>query len=89
MKQIKFVAYSPTEERVFLVLRKANGTELTAEQIAERVYKKKAAPYHAVKVTSMTLKDLARKLDLNADIWELKKSARRGPYPIGFWLEKR
>ena len=89
MKQIKPVEYSPMEQRVFLVLRKANGSPLTAERIAARSYKKKEAPYHAIKITSMTLKDLAKKLDQNEDIWQLKKSTRRGPYPIDFWLEKR
>ena len=86
------IVYSPSEARLFDILKESCSDEKSAksaEDIAKLMYKRGAAPYHATRVAIMTLKSLGEKIRLNAEPFSLKKSKRRGPYPISYWLEKR
>lgn len=81
------VGYSPSERRVFGILS-GSGT-VTAEEISRRMYARGKAPYHAVRVAMSTTKALGEKIRMNREPFVLKKSARKGPYPIHFWLEAK
>jgi len=92
MKKPKEIVYSPSESRLFDILKESCRDEKSAssaEDIARRMYKRGAAPYHATRVAIMTLKSLGDKMRLNAEPFDLRKSKRRGPYPISYWLEGR
>lgn len=86
---MKKIVYSPSEVRLIGILKALAGKPTLAEDIARFMYKKGTAPYHATRVVGMTLKSLAGKLKKNNELFVLKKSKRRGPYPIDYWLEKR
>lgn len=83
------IVYSPSESRLFDILKELAGKPASAEEIAKKMYKRGAAPYHATRVAIMTLKSLGDKIRLNAEPFDLKRTKRRGPYPISYWLEKR
>lgn len=82
------IKYSPSEVRVFDILAKTK-EPATSEDVADKMYAKGKAPYHAVRVAMMTLKSLAQKIHENKEPFVLKQSARKGPYPVHFWLERR
>lgn len=80
------IKYSPSETRVLNILQTL-GKPATAEAVAKKMYKKDEAPFHSTRVATMTLTSLAKKIKANKEPFVLKKSERRGPYPIDFWLE--
>jgi hypothetical protein len=79
------VKYSPQEEKMFhLLTDKPQDSAI----LRKRFYGMKA-PFHARAAIIAVLNNLSRKVEANAEPFEIKQSPRAGPSPSSFWLEKR
>ena len=81
--------YSPTEQRV-LALLPSDGTKLTSGEIMDLHFgTAKRKPLNAQKIIIGILRSLMLKSSRNREPFRICKSARKGPYPIKFWIEER
>lgn len=81
--------YAPREREVLEVLRSARGRRLTTTEIVDRVYEAGAHPFNARQSILSTLYSLTRKSEERSEKFWIKRSLRRGPRPVSFWLEDR
>lgn len=77
-------------ERQLLALLPANGKRLSSVALAERLYEnEKVMPMNARVIVGVTMRTITKKLELMPEEKRrVRKSPRRGPVPIEFWLEK-
>lgn len=80
--------YSPMEQSI-LALLPDDGTKVSSEQIVELHYGKRKRPFNARKIIIGVLRGLIQKSNRNRESFKIHKSARKGPYPIMFWIERR
>jgi hypothetical protein len=82
------INYSPNERRAFAILPK-DGRRITTVEITRKIYQRSTKkPYYARQATLGVMDELVRKVMANKERFVIKRSARRGPHPISFWLEK-
>jgi hypothetical protein len=86
MQEIKH-AYSPSERRLLDLIK--YGQKISTSELLEGMYEGEYEPFHGRGSVNATLSDLIRKVDLNREPFVIRKSARRGPYPVSVWREKR
>jgi hypothetical protein len=83
------VSYTPSEEAIYQFIRaKPNCFALSSEVIA-MIYGGKRPPINARIIVGGMLNTLKKKMDRNRAPMILKKSKRRGPHPIGWYLQPR
>jgi hypothetical protein len=81
--------YSVRERNVFKLLPK-DGKRISTEQLAKKYYKRNhGSQMHANANIIGIMRSLIRKIEVNKAPVRIMKSARAGPYPVEFWLEKR
>lgn len=80
--------YSPREASVLAILTKSKGRRMSTTDLIEKVFTK-SVPFHARQSILSTLSSLASKVEKKGEKFEIKRSNRRGPRPVSFWLEDR
>jgi hypothetical protein len=82
--------YSIRERSVFKLLPK-DGKRISTKKLAQRFYKKNENDLHqnANVVIIGVMRSLMWKMEKNKEPLRIMKSARAGPHPLEFWLEKR
>lgn len=84
----KVIRYSPTEQRV-LALLPSDGTKISSGEIIDLHFGTRRKPLNAQKIIIGVLRSLMQKSSRNKEPFRICKSARKGPYPIKFWIEER
>lgn len=80
------VRYSKTERLVFEALP-ADGRKITTVALTDKIYGRRQRPFNARQNVLSILNTLVRKVKANKEPFKLKRSERRGPHPIEFWVE--
>lgn len=80
--------YSPMEQSI-LALLPGDGTKVSSEEIIAAHYGKRKRPFNARQIIIGVLRTLMRKSNRNRESFKICKSARKGPHPMKFWIEKR
>lgn len=87
MKKEK-VDLSKSELRLFELMPRA-GVRISTEALVELTYPKpKSRPMNARVIVGGRMRTIMAKFEYNGDRCKLKKSERRGPNPIEYWIEK-
>jgi hypothetical protein len=81
------IRYSPTEQSVLAILPD-DGTKLTSDQIMDSHYGRRK-PLNARKIIIGVMRSLIIKSNRNKETFRICKSARKGPHPMKFWMERR
>ena len=76
--------YSPLERKVFEVLKEQPKSTV---DITHEIYGRNR-PTYARQSVLVALNGLADKVKLNREPFRVKKSKRKGPHPVNFWVEK-
>jgi hypothetical protein len=88
---VRPVRFSPSEAKLLTILRDESEPIATTD-LAVKFYKSRedGAPEHAVATVVSLVRSLTKKTakDPSVDV-KVKRSERRGPYPIRVWLEPR
>jgi hypothetical protein len=84
---MKDIHYSPREKALLAAMRGA-GRRLTSTELIDKVFGEEA-PFNARQSLMNTMTSLSRKIEGRKERFALKKTARRGPRPVSFWLEER
>jgi hypothetical protein len=80
--------YSARERSVFKLLPK-DGKRITTNQLVKLYYKNDSRQLNANANIVGVIRSLIRKVDVNKEPFRIQKSARAGPHPLEYWLEKR
>jgi hypothetical protein len=78
-------SYSPLERKIFSLLNKKPKSTV---DITDEFYGRKRRPYNARQSVLGALDKLAEKTKKNQEPFTIVKSARKGPHPVDFWIEK-
>lgn len=80
------VKYSPTEQKIFDILK--GGKKMTISQIAERVYRNRKHPpfYHRETIYKLVHR-FGEKAYANREPLTLYKDGAIGPYESMYWME--
>ena len=81
----KTVRYSKNERRAFAVL---GSKPLSTAELTEKIYGRSRRPFNDRQVVLGVLTSLAKKAKVNKEDFAIKRSARKGPHPVTFWIEK-
>lgn len=79
--------FSEAELRLIDILRKNGGSPMSSKRIAAAHYRSRKSPANAVRSVVVTLNNVIKKSKGQRECFAIKKSRRRGPSPIEFWLE--
>lgn len=77
--------YSDREKSILALLPKG-GKRINTVELMKKKYGKNV-PFHGRIIIIGTLRSLMRKVVYNKEPFRIKKSERRGPHPIEFWIE--
>ena len=80
--------YSKRERSVFKLLPK-DGKRISTKQLAAKFYGHDDLHQNANVVIIGVMRSLIWKMEKNKEPLRIMKSARAGPHPLEFWLEKR
>jgi hypothetical protein len=82
--------YSERERSVFKLLPK-DGKRISTKTLAQKFFKKNSDDLHqnANVVIIGVMRSLRWKMEKNNEPLRIMKSARAGPHPLEFWLEKK
>ncbi len=80
--------YSPREKELLALIRSTGNRRLTTSELMDKVFGDNP-PFNARQSLLSTLTNLDRKIERRREKFKLKKSPRRGPKPVSFWLEER
>ncbi len=87
------VSYSEAERRMFDLLPVGIKNAVTVQDLLDSKQESAngaEAPFrsHAMAGIRATIGNLSRKIEANEEPFRVMKSARAGPHPINFWIEK-
>jgi hypothetical protein len=85
-KMPRVFAYSPREQAI-LDLIPRSGEPVTTD-VFEKLYNK-AETLNPRQNVNATLGTLIRKVNLNKEPFQIIKEARKGPYSVAVWMERR
>ena len=80
------VKYSPLEKRLFGQLQRSPKSTV---DITEAVYPERERPFNARQSVLGALNSLSKKIRQNREPFAIKKSKRKGPHPVNFWVEAK
>lgn len=80
------VSYSPFEQKVFAALQLK--VPKSTVDITDEVYTPRERPHNARQSVLGALISLSKKVRKNREPFAVKKSERKGPHPVNFWIEK-
>lgn len=84
----RHLRYSPRERRFFALLPK-DGKAINTKKLIERYYKDDELPGHPHANIIDMAGSLIEKIEKNKEPFRVKRTDRRGPHPIEFWVERR
>jgi hypothetical protein len=80
--------YSPQELRALKALP-LNGEKMLTSELVEAIYKNVTPPFHAGAAVTSVLRNLIKKVEINGERFQIKKSKPSGPSEIVYWREER
>ena len=82
------VPYTLKERNLFRLLPQ-DGKRISTTQLARRYYHSSQMPMNANVLVVNGVRALKEKVDKNREPFRVRKTARAGPHPIEYWVEKR
>lgn len=84
------VRYSPSEKKAFEIIVKTNAANpMNTVEFVDKLYGKARRPYNARQTALGVVISLLKKSQYNQEKFVIKRSERKGPYPVRFWVERR
>lgn len=80
--------YSPNQTRLLAILERLGGVAADSKKIVSLHYARRERPLHAQNSVVCVLNSLIVKVRRNREQFRVKKTERRGPYPIEYWMER-
>lgn len=80
--------YSAMEQGLLALLRNSESKRIDTDTLAQQYYKRRP-PRNARQSVLATMRNLADKVRRNKEPFLVKRTARRGPHPVEFWLEEK
>ena len=79
--------YTPNEVKLIEILQEI-GSPANSKKIVQLHYARRIRPRYAQQSVVSVLNGLVRKTRRNREPVRVRKTSRRGPHPISFYLEK-
>lgn len=81
------VQYSEAEKKLFGLL--STRERRSTSELVQLKYDGETVPFHAKGIIRAIANSLTAKVERNGEPFTIMKSARRGPYPVEFWIETK
>jgi len=81
------VRYSPSEQQLLNLLPK-DGTRITTSDLVNKRYGKNV-PLNGQKIVMSAMRSLIDKVVIKREPFRVRRSTRRGPKPIEFWIDQK
>jgi hypothetical protein len=79
------MSFSPSEQKIYDILKGAKGKQLSTADLARRYYAKREMPEHGRVIITGIVRALVKKTARQPI--KVKRTARSGPNPIMVWVE--
>jgi hypothetical protein len=85
---VELVKYSPTEKKIFQILKALKGRRIATDELTEKFYDG-PIPMHGRTIISGTVNSLIEKIERNDEAFRVCRSERAGPKSTWVWIERR
>lgn len=83
------VRYSDKEKAVFALLRRHGNRPVDTIKLLHSYYDGRPVPFNGQVALNGTIRSLVTKVERNKEPFRIRKSERRGPHPMEYWIEKK